>query len=402
MSERLVIRLGSQANDSISWLVWSDNQQEVIASGQLEHAEQLSTLVQRSSNRPAQVLVPGCDVGLFEVELPQSNRRQALKAIPFMLEDEIAADVEQLHFVYPKPQGKKQQVFVVAKTKIRQWRQWLTTAGIQVNQMTLDWLVLPVPSDENAISVLQLSDHILLRQGELQGQTIATQWLEPCVTLLEQQQENTVQLDNYGVDDAVLAMPYNWHAQDPLLPMQRLAVGFTDVEINLLSSEFAVKDHSKKSVNVWRNVALVASVALVLIFVEKFFRINQLESQQAIVKAQSQEIYKKINPRAKRIDRLKYRIKQQLTQAGGSQTDPQFTAMMVALNQALSQVPQLKPISIKYDNKRQELRVQADGDSYQQFDQFKQALKGQFSVTAGAMNNNGNKVNGSVIIKVAS
>ena len=33
MTERLVIRLGSQANETISWLAWSDSEQEIIASG---------------------------------------------------------------------------------------------------------------------------------------------------------------------------------------------------------------------------------------------------------------------------------------------------------------------------------------------------------------------------------
>ena len=100
MTERLVIRLGSHAEQAISWLTWSDSEQEIIASGTLSNAAELVSLSERASQGVVQILVPGTDVGLFSVELPTTNRRQALKTIPFMLEDELAADIDLLHFVH--------------------------------------------------------------------------------------------------------------------------------------------------------------------------------------------------------------------------------------------------------------------------------------------------------------
>ena len=41
MAEILYIRLGSDANDEISWLIYSPTEQEIIASGVLHRAQQL-------------------------------------------------------------------------------------------------------------------------------------------------------------------------------------------------------------------------------------------------------------------------------------------------------------------------------------------------------------------------
>ncbi|MDO6654196.1 type II secretion system protein GspL, partial [Colwellia sp. 1_MG-2023] len=48
MAETLYIRLGSQAQDEISWLIFNTLEQEIIASGVLPHAEQLSELTEKA------------------------------------------------------------------------------------------------------------------------------------------------------------------------------------------------------------------------------------------------------------------------------------------------------------------------------------------------------------------
>ena len=96
MSEQLVIRLGSRAEQSISWLVWASHNQEVIASGELAGTGQLPELAVRLGNRPVVALVPASDVVLKQVNLPGKPNRQLLQALPYMLEEDQAEDIEQL------------------------------------------------------------------------------------------------------------------------------------------------------------------------------------------------------------------------------------------------------------------------------------------------------------------
>ena len=400
MSERLIIRLGSQVTDTINWLVGSDGEQEIIASGTLNDAHELSTLSQRAARCLVFVLVPGADIGFFEVELPKTNRRQALKAMPFMLEDELASDVEQMHFVPGQSVGNNQSVYVVDKSKLALWLSWLTAANITVKQMLPDWLALPLPSTDDAVSIIELDNQLLIRQSTEQGLTIASDWFDSWLAFTAELQPQLL-LENYGASEQVTQHDANWQARDTLLPMQCLAMGVNQSKVNLLIGEFAPAQRHT-TLHLWRSVAVVSVVAVLLIFVEKFYLINQLTAQKTVVMANSQAIYLQLNPDAKRLNRLKYRVKQQLKQvtSGGGQSH--FLPMMASLNNAFAKVPQIKPVSIKYDDKRRELRIQANADSYQQFEAFKRQLSTTFTVTTGAMNNNGSKVNGSLTIKVAS
>ena len=97
MNEQLIIRLGSQPQQPISWLVWSAVNKEIIASGQLACADELSALSERLGRRPVVALVPAADVVLSEVLLPAKPNRQIIQALPYMLEEEHAEDIEQLY-----------------------------------------------------------------------------------------------------------------------------------------------------------------------------------------------------------------------------------------------------------------------------------------------------------------
>jgi len=62
-------------------------------------------------------------------------------------------------------------------------------------------------------------------------------------------------------------------------------------------------------------------------------------------------------------------------------------------------VPELTPESIKFDGKRQELRLQAIAGDYQHFERFKTALStANLTVKLGAQNSLGKQVIGSFII----
>ncbi len=76
MTETLFIRLGSKAQDTIHWLILggaSDDEAELIGSGELKGAEQLSELTSKAQHRQVKVLVPGCDVLLKSLNVPAKS-----------------------------------------------------------------------------------------------------------------------------------------------------------------------------------------------------------------------------------------------------------------------------------------------------------------------------------------
>ena len=75
VSERLFIRLGQSFEQPCSWLVWSEQEQEIIGSGELSDASALSTLTERAANRAVDVLVPASSITLTAVDLPEKGQR---------------------------------------------------------------------------------------------------------------------------------------------------------------------------------------------------------------------------------------------------------------------------------------------------------------------------------------
>ena len=100
--EKLAIRLGSTPADPVHWLVWSDTEGEIIASGELPNIESLSQLKERAPNAKVVGIVPGCDLVFKNVQLPLKANRKVLNAVPFMLEDEVATDISLAFFAFGK------------------------------------------------------------------------------------------------------------------------------------------------------------------------------------------------------------------------------------------------------------------------------------------------------------
>jgi len=401
VSERLVIRLGCNAEDSIHWLQFNDKAQEVIASGSLSSALELTQLSDMAKSANVQILVPGGDISFFEVPVPKNNRRQAIAAIPFMLEDDLAADIDTLHFVYPASKGDMQGVYVCSKGKLNDWLGWLNEAAIESTQLMPDYLAVPAPEGDLGLSILQLDDQLLMRNSQYQGHTITNDWikivLEKCAV-----DDELMTIGHYDVHESYHLEPHTWVAQ-PLVPaMQQLATNVIKFPINILIGEFEQNKQQHNHWQIWQGVAVAATLLITLFFTYQLVHVNQLEQQQLALKKQSESIYRQINPNVRRIVKLKTRMKNEIAQLSNNGQSTELQAMLEAMQKAFVTAPKLKPSSIKYDQRRQELRLQAEADSYQQFESFKAALDKQYNVTMGAMNNNGNKVNGSLIVKVSS
>ena len=75
--------------------------------------------------------MPSNDCLITTVNLPTRQRRQQLKAIPFVLEEQLAVDIETMHFAVGKRSESGQiQVIAVSKSKMIHWADILNEAGI--------------------------------------------------------------------------------------------------------------------------------------------------------------------------------------------------------------------------------------------------------------------------------
>jgi len=414
MAEILYIRLGSQLQDEVSWLIFSSVEQEIIASGELSSAQQLSELTEKAQQRSVKVFVPGCDVLLKRLTVPTKSQRAMRSAVPYMLEDELAQDVDQLFFAYADIVGDGDEhncfVAVTERAQMLLWQAWLSDAEIQVKSMQPDILAMPYTNGQWSAIALQTSNktQIVVRQGQWQGFTLdneAWQFTLQYVVKHEVEAHDEVVINSYSdlpyLDEITNQENITIVKAEEELPLALFVQHCHRSKFNLLQGEFKRKELRSKRLDNWLWAAGIATCALLLNVGYKSAQLWQLSAQQEQVEKQIIARYKAAFPKAKRvrIGTIKSQLNRKIAQLGGSSDQAGFLAMLSKVQPAFAKVPELKPESLKFDGKRQELRLQAIADDYQHFERFKSALNAaNLTVKQGAQNNQGEQVTGSFSI----
>ena len=455
MAEILYIRLGSQSQETISWLIFNSLEQEIIASGELANAEQLTELTDKAQQRVVHVFVPGSDVVLKRLTVPTKSQKAMRSAVPYMLEDELAQDVDELFFAYANITHDNSEhncfVAITQRAQMQLWLSWLAEANIHTKRMQPDVLAMPYVdnTDDSTSEERPVGEHwraialhpdtpssqIIIRQGPWQGFVLDSQaWQFTLQSRLaaaraiandtkkadQSDVESILTINAYSVlpsfdegnyDGSIGTDPHhetqafirvvNEQEELPLALFAQQSSTSQHSSFNLLQDEFKVKEQRSPYVTSWLWAAGFAVCALLCNVGYKSAKLWQLSTQQAQVEAQIIDRYQKTFPKAQRvrIGTIKSQLTRELSQLGGGSSQVGFLTMLSQVQPAFAKVPSLKPESLKFDGNRQELRLQAIADDYQHFEQFKNALSlANLTVKQGAQNNQGEQVTGSFSI----
>ena len=399
--EQLVVRLGAYADEAVHWIVWSSQQNEIIASGVLENADQLHSLSERAGRRPITALVPTSDVLLKWVELPAKAGRKALSAIPYMLEDEISGDINQQFFAMGPRKENLQAVAIVNKQKLQEWLDMISQAGLLCDQLVPD--VLAIPQAQEGWAVLELGQQLLVRQDEWAGLQGEKQWLMPALGLHARQYKNThakaLLVDNYSECQFDEASEIDSRSMPLELPMKVLAEGVAAAKFNLLQGDFKLKTSKGEGWKKWRLAAALAVFALFTSVIDKVIEQHRIQSQLAQLKSDIDSEYRRAFPNAGayRDVRATMTSKMKVLEQGGG-----GASMLVMLNQLSTAFAdsKIKPQTLRFDASRGELRMQVIANNFEALEQFKRLAQAQgFVVEQGAINNKDNQVIGSLAVR---
>ena len=400
MNEYLILRLASQSEQPMPWLVWSRQEAEVIASGEIASADRLHELQSRAAGRELIALVPSVDCAIRQMPLPRKNRRQALAALPYMLEDELAEDVEDIHWSCYLQGPETADVAYLSQSKMESWLTWLAEAGLSVSKFVPEALALPVPTEEQW-QLAQLHGNWLIRQSQhqafaLDGDANLQLWLQG------QDFEEIELLTHTPWPEALAMVPAQVELAE--LPLAALIQGAIDSPCNLRVGEY--KDQSSKPVQPWQpwlRVAALAGVALLLYVLSVGLQLAELKTQEQSLKDDIVATYKLAFPNAKSSKNLKAVMRQELKKIGESSTgEGGLLTFLHEFAPAYQSVKGIQIESLRFDNKRGELRIQASASGFQSFEQLKGAIQSGYSAELGALNSNDGQVNGTIIMRRAS
>lgn len=347
MRETLYIRLRSA--DPAEPVEYCIARADAIASFVVGHAL-LETLSTRIGPRRVIVLVPSADVRLATVQVPARQAAKVLQAAPFVLEEQLAEDVDTLHFALGARQADQRwPLAIVSQSRLQAWLALLDETGIHADAMIPDVLALQVPDATHCTALID-GDQVLVRSAQGAGFVCQFDDLPFCLELADPEKHKILGIvvpRGAAVDLSRLGWPVEpRHGFNSALEalLQQLRIADT---IDLLQGRYSPKRNRLRWFAPWRMAATLAGAAIGLSLL--LHGIDAVRLQRAVTAQDAANVtrYQQIFPSETRIVDLSSQLDQQLkalqTTGGG-----QFMSLLDVLTQALAAVPGLQVKTLQF------------------------------------------------------
>jgi general secretion pathway protein L len=313
MADFVVLRLGREHSDTVEWIVADDD-------GTRRGQPMAGTLAEAAvtiQSRPVIVLVPATETLTTTIDLPIKSRVRLNNALPYALEEQVADDVDTLHFAAGDQRDSgRRPVAAVARTTLDAWLERLAEAGIQ------PWKLVPenygLARIPGTMTVLVDGDMIMFNDGDnlefvMQGCN-PSDALVAAGALSDRHDEPGDALDPSGhlvvycsaADEERfthdwIALRHELHSVDiNLLPdgvLPRLAVtAATGTGVNLLQGRYGPKADYGSYVRPWRTAAALLLGLVMVGFAGKGVDYYRLTQEAATLEAQFAEEFRFFQP----------------------------------------------------------------------------------------------------------
>ncbi|MGH8504243.1 MAG: type II secretion system protein GspL [Gammaproteobacteria bacterium] len=354
------------------------------------------------------VLAPSENILLTTVNLKARNREQLVRAMPFALEEELAEDVEQLHFAPgPRQLDGGHPVAVVARAHMDQWLAQLRAAGLTPQAVIPDVLAVPLAGDHRW-SLLIERDRAVLRTGAFSGLTLEPDNIETmlgCAMAESRTQPEVIEVYRHdgeaGAELSISAVNCESHVAS--LP-QLWAAGVDEKHaINLLQGPYRVKSDVVRLLKPWRVAAGLLGIWIALQALDTTLDYRRLAQAERDLDAEIEQAYREAFPGATRIVNPRVQMEQQLQalkQAGEADSATAFMALLNAGGRAILDVADVSIVTLDYLDGA--LNVSLSARELQSLETIKQNIESRgLTADIESAETRGSTVNGRLVIREA-
>jgi len=392
MAEWLILQLPRNGESSCSWMT-------VDAGGHALGAPvsgALADAVGEAAGRRVALVVDSSDVLLTDVELPPKSGVKPQQLVAFALEEQLAADIDTLHFAVGNRDDLtgRTAVAVVTRTLMSQWLADLSAHGMSVAAVCAQASLLP----ENPGHTVVLLDGDTLAVRRV-GRAAMALPADDIAAALEAALGAELAADNL----LFYASPRDWHQRSgevealrkqvtslkvqllnagplPLLAPQVAAGGY----INLLSGEFAPQVTGNGDWRRWRLAAILAAALFAVHVGGLSLQLLQQHRSERALDAEIGAIARNTLPGDNGQGAVRSRIEQRLLAAQGDAGGSGFMPALAALAQALGNAHGATLQALSYRDGGLDLKLKAgDAESLERVDQALRGIGWQAELTSG-------------------
>lgn len=416
----------------VEWALLDMGQKRIRVTG---HAELTDLLPQITGTYPESTvtniiaLIPGSQVLLKEVPMPSKQSKHIAKAIPYMLEDVLANDIEENFYAIGKASianadgENKVPVAVIEKCLMDYWLMQLNKHGIAVDIITTDLLLVPYEESTWTLLLGQPSAWVrtAFNKGIVINQAALGSLLETTIQaagkesqhmelkIIETQnntnQSNESQLnENFSAESSEQAYQTgnckafdfdSWQAQ---LQENSLSTTYQCVEysvfetfcLNYLANSgqplinFCQGQYRRHSSGLsfnfnWKPPAVLLALLLVIQISGAVYQKIYYQSKADAFKQASIQLYRDYFPESKRIVNVKVQTKTNLQKMSAGSGNNDFMRLVYDIGEGLRQIQEKNSATISlarmsFDNKLGDLRVDLLAKDFFELEKYKQAL----------------------------
>jgi general secretion pathway protein L len=281
------------------------------------HSGTLADLARAAAGERCVLAADGAALQIAVATVPSRQRSTILRAVPYILEDQLAEDIERLHFSLGDRDGDGLvPVIVVRRDTLSEWRGRCVEAGIHLYAVVPEPLLIPYWEGEWTVAG---DGHRLVIRTERWGGLSIDQALFPLLLTMRSKddpdKEKTVHvLGGFEAEEVGEADGRTLKVEDAaaeLLPL--MAVEYQRARpINLLQGAYSPKAKVGKLVRPW-----VAALGLVVALVGTQFASNlvqkhRLEAEADRLNASMEAIYRQTFPESRNVVNPKLQMERQL------------------------------------------------------------------------------------------
>ncbi|MEJ2317570.1 MAG: type II secretion system protein GspL, partial [Gammaproteobacteria bacterium] len=267
MNVTYFIQLFDDQLQDCNWLRFNER----TPAGQARQGKLTEILTEAASSRLVLIL-PAASVVLHKASIVAKSKSQIMAALPYALEDELANDIEQMHFAYRTidRESGNQLVAVVDRDLVEQLHALITR--YQFESVLLLPQILMVPWQADNWSLFVQREQALLRKDLSAGYAMDLVAMPELLTtereLYKQQHESEsapeLNIYNFSPDQEVEGGSHLGGDSEALAVMARYWIDNPDTGINLFQGEYQIVRPMRDLLRQWSMAAGIAVIALVI------------------------------------------------------------------------------------------------------------------------------------------
>lgn len=383
MANKLIVRAIPQS-DSFEWAAVSADGARAVPSESIRGtlADLAATMKEFTSQVQLVFLVPAVDALVRVFDFTDKERKHVLKTIPYMIEDDLLGEADDLHIVHGKARQNQITVAAIDEHCLQQWLDQFSDVGLKVDACVPEQCFLPPGGHE---WVMYYSDgRFMVRFTErerfafdadaieLALQIATNGWAElPAAIDLRVSQDE----DRH---DAVQLLPSPLHhlVSVTVQPWPQLYSQYEQqaTSWNFLQGKFARMQQWNAYWQLVKVPALVLVAAYLIQLTIAAVEFASLKSQNLESRKQLDAAFREIFPRGQIVDHRK-QVENELKRLKGGAGSEGFVALLQKVGGVLITAQGLNIQSLTYDAKNGELRLDVLVRDYPQVETIIKGVK---------------------------